>query len=304
MSWFGLTLSANGAALLIQLVFICLGVFAFVQPIHFKRRYRIACWRYKRLDAYLKTGIWATVAVFGFVIVVGGFEHCPDGVVTNCPNKFQLLLQAPPNEVGDTLAGFAGTLAFLWIIVTVMLQSKELAAQRQELSLSRKESAKMASALKDQADIFKDEKKQRAEIAAKEVFENLLLRLGRSLDVLAELKVFWSWEEADGSFSHNLVAWRQEDQEERIREFCHSLDGAWRFFVQEENEKEFNKKPSIHGIFEYLIRELKSIEEVVPKLSEAQQIRAIDLGLYYAADNLSDLIETSVLWEQSNAPTD
>jgi hypothetical protein len=48
-------------------------------------------------------------------------------------------LISPPNEIGDTLAGIAGALAFLWIIVTVMLQSKELAAQREELKLTRAE---------------------------------------------------------------------------------------------------------------------------------------------------------------------
>jgi hypothetical protein len=55
-------------------------------------------------------------------------------------------LTAPPNEIGDTLAGIAGTLAFLWIIVTVMMQSKELAAQREELRLTREEFARTADA--------------------------------------------------------------------------------------------------------------------------------------------------------------
>ncbi|MFY0636116.1 MAG: hypothetical protein JXQ91_20065 [Vannielia sp.] len=72
-------------------------------------------------------------------------------------------LLAPPNELGDTLAGIAGVLAFLWIIVTVWLQSQELAAQREELSLARIESAKMASAMEAQTEVFLEEQRQRAE---------------------------------------------------------------------------------------------------------------------------------------------
>jgi len=84
----------------------------------------------------------------------------------------------PPNEIGDTLAGIAGALAFLWIIVTVMMQSKELAAQREELSLTRKEFTRMAEAqskqvelLVKQGEIFKDEQKQRMQSRQKELLE-------------------------------------------------------------------------------------------------------------------------------------
>jgi hypothetical protein len=48
-------------------------------------------------------------------------------------------LLSPPNEIGDTFAGLAGVLAFLWIIITVWLQSEELSAQRKELKATRAE---------------------------------------------------------------------------------------------------------------------------------------------------------------------
>nr|WP_256471805.1 putative phage abortive infection protein [Oceanicola sp. 502str15] len=50
-----------------------------------------------------------------------------------------MFLKSSSNEIGDTLAGIAGTLAFLWIIVTVWLQSQELAAQREVLSATEEE---------------------------------------------------------------------------------------------------------------------------------------------------------------------
>lgn len=47
-------------------------------------------------------------------------------------NKLQYLYTATPNEVGDTLAGFAGAIAFIWIICTVWLQGSELKEQRKQ----------------------------------------------------------------------------------------------------------------------------------------------------------------------------
>ena len=61
------------------------------------------------------------------------------------------LITSPPNEIGDTFAGVAGVLAFLWIIVTVWLQSQELAAQREELKLTRGEIKDQRQATQDMA---------------------------------------------------------------------------------------------------------------------------------------------------------
>jgi hypothetical protein len=43
--------------------------------------------------------------------------------------------------MGDTLAGFAGSLAFIWIVVTVWLQSSELAEQREQIEKQTEEFA-------------------------------------------------------------------------------------------------------------------------------------------------------------------
>lgn len=49
------------------------------------------------------------------------------------------------NSVGDFLAGVFSPLAFLWLIATVLIQSKELSLQRQEITENRE-------VMKDQAD--------------------------------------------------------------------------------------------------------------------------------------------------------
>lgn len=43
------------------------------------------------------------------------------------------------NELGDFLAGFFAPLAFAWLAYAVVIQSKELSAQKEELRLTRKE---------------------------------------------------------------------------------------------------------------------------------------------------------------------
>lgn len=58
------------------------------------------------------------------------------------------------NEIGDSLAGFAGVLAFLWIIVTVLLQNRDLKLQYEEIKDMKQASESQARSLKS-AEIFK-----------------------------------------------------------------------------------------------------------------------------------------------------
>lgn len=41
------------------------------------------------------------------------------------------------NDIGDTLAGFCAPIAFLWLVVTALLQKSELEAQREEIRQNR-----------------------------------------------------------------------------------------------------------------------------------------------------------------------
>lgn len=47
---------------------------------------------------------------------------------------YSRFLSSSPNEMGDTLAGIFASLAFIWIVVTVFLQSAELREQRAEIA--------------------------------------------------------------------------------------------------------------------------------------------------------------------------
>jgi len=144
-------------------------------------------------------GVVFTIAIVALGLWIGSAEHCfHDGA---CVSKFQLFLRSDPNEVGDTLAGFAGALAFVWIIVTVWLQSLELAAQRAELVLTRREMAEQRKATQDmaksmaaQAEIFAIEASERRQAARWRETEELILDFQ---EILSE--TFFYWRPKDGS---------------------------------------------------------------------------------------------------------
>lgn len=136
--------------------------------------------RTKEKTAFWRLGnpiMWASVATGAFIALIfwlGMADTCnidlfPKG---DCPPKWQHLRAAPFNEVGDTLAGIAGVLAFIWLISTVLLQSIELGEQRKELSEARKAQEKQVEALDAQADIFRDEQEFRREQKAALVLQD------------------------------------------------------------------------------------------------------------------------------------
>lgn len=87
-----------------------------------------------------------TLCVLYFAYVSASWPACYEtaqGVIT-CTTKWFYFKQSTPNELGDTLAGFAGALAFIWIIVTVAMQSVGLSEQR-------KATLDVASAMNHQA---------------------------------------------------------------------------------------------------------------------------------------------------------
>ncbi len=95
--------------------------------------------------------------------------------------NWQGFISSSPNEIGDTLAGLFASLAFIWIVVTVFLQSFELKEQRLVLNAQREEFAVMAEAqraqvvaMQNQAKVFEDERLQRSQDRAKEHLDELI----------------------------------------------------------------------------------------------------------------------------------
>lgn len=93
--------------------------------------------RYTKLIA--RTAFWGAIFLtflFFILVVVGAnlpvCEMSGDGY-SSCYSKFTSFLSSKPNEMGDTLAGLAGTLAFIWLVASVIIQQTELSATMSEL---------------------------------------------------------------------------------------------------------------------------------------------------------------------------
>lgn len=89
------------------------------------------------------------IAITYYVLSATNCAPIPSGT-ESCRAAWQDLLVAPPNEVGDALAGFSGSLAFIWLFVAVWLQAQELQDQRTQIALQTAEFTESNSNLKRQ----------------------------------------------------------------------------------------------------------------------------------------------------------
>lgn len=129
--------------------------------------------RFIRKNNPIVYGLMLSALLISAYFLLGLQQKC---IGTVCETNFERFFEADPNEIGDTLAGLFAALAFVWIIVTVFLQSLELREQRKELREQREATQQMAGTMAAQATIFLDEQKQRSED-----------RAGKELDSLCEL---------------------------------------------------------------------------------------------------------------------
>lgn len=121
--------------------------------------------KFWRIKNPVMWGVLTTTLILGLAALLAFQETCIlAGNAERCQSKFSYLISATPNEVGDTLAGVAGVLAFIWIIVTVAIQAEELRAQREVLRLTRDEmeeqrkaTQEMAIAQKTQAEVLEQQ---------------------------------------------------------------------------------------------------------------------------------------------------
>lgn len=96
--------------------------------------------RSNRGDMLLFSLVWCSAFVF-VLVVLGHQEWCTEGLdgAVKCSSIFQAFWSLELNEMGDALAGFFGSFAFLAAVLALIMQSRELAAQRSELQLTRQE---------------------------------------------------------------------------------------------------------------------------------------------------------------------
>lgn len=192
---------------------------------------------------------------------------------------------APYNEFGDFLAGFFAPLAFLAVALAVLLQSRELAAQRIELELTRQEMAATREVLKAQAEesrrtalfmqtqteIQKSQQKYEAERLAGERFDNMK----RSLVL---------------GFNHNIIMTGMipKQQNNKLENFIVRVQEDWDFAtilrnaanLMEEGAKKFEIQPNYgwKGNIEFLSRLLEAFHALESLRLEMPIFRRLEIS--------------------------
>ena len=274
------------------------------RPLKWIRVYPV--YRLTRYDPLVRRGLLATVlfllAVSAYALSIGcrTTDLGPD-----CRRQIAWFWSGAPNNFGDTLAGLASALAFLWIIVTVMLQSKELAAQRQELRLARRESAKMAAALEAQAAVFRDEQRSRKEQEADALCRELLENVWEAANEM----LTWHWwpegphqnpyGESTAVVLFSGVSGSTDTVENirRVYEACQrNLPRLERAIMNGEIAMKMPKPPVGTDIVNYLERVSDLFEEGC--MSLAQQARLERSNALQIYDLLWNLFEDERFWDE------
>lgn len=235
-------------------------------------RYSRQYWR--GVDSLIKFGLWATLIFLITMFLFSLDDTCSSGT---CEMRLLAFLDAPANEVGDTLAGLAGGMAFLWLTVTVMLQGKELAAQRQELALTRQETSRMADAMASQTEVLLLEKNKLIMDGAENLFSQKL----QALQSLVSRHKDGSLSIYDDLISQFTSAVSVDQGEMKFFETLLSSAGdlysTYRVTPEAQNEP---LGPLLSHLLEQADEKLEEISEIEPQLSQAQLQRLKNLRLH------------------------
>ncbi len=262
-----------------------------------------AFWRKNNPVAY---GVLISILVLVGYAVVGFRTECAGSV---CINNFQKFWGSEPNEVGDTLAGLFGALAFIWIIATVFLQSQELREQRKEFREQRLATQDMAKAMAAQATIFLDEQQSRQHTNAQQLFDEHLRSLILEIDRLSRQGIIWHFSNREIDFEfdnggevHTVLLSDYLDLskpiDEVVRDFAIRVGGIHdRLWDYTRTSIDWRLPPKIDFVsrIEGRIQRIRAVER---ELSEAQKVRASRLNLDEIQRQLMRLQNTPELWDE------
>lgn len=267
--------------------------------------------RWRATNGHLRFGIVATIIVLASVILLA-LDYVPTSDEQEV-RRWRVFLNASPNEIGDTIAGVASTLAFLWIIVTVMMQGNELRLQRRELALTRRELKaqraefqKTSEALQGQTDLMLIEKDQRTSDVASRDFDGILKLLLGEVRSGSMGHVFWRFDKVSGDIPFASDTIKPFDSLElnglSDRDY---LEVIWqRLFAAETNLAPLTEDtvlhhvpPKSHVVLGFL-EILSDLLELSENLSRAEKSR---MKLWRIPDiyrSLSALLESNI-WKQT-----
>lgn len=136
------------------------------------------------------------------------------------------------NEVGDFFAGFAGVIAFLWIIVTVLLQNRDLNLQYQEIKELKVASESQARSLLS-AEVFKALEYVNQQFSQKSIF-------------IEERRTF-----VDQELKDFMLKYPSDRKPEVHFKAKLDISEVWGYFKKKEVEKLFLDFEDVKEEFEY-----------------------------------------------------
>jgi hypothetical protein len=146
------------------------------------------------------------------IILLGGVGWLGPQIGPDGKTRFVEFLNSPPNAIGDTLAGIFAPLAFIWIVVTVFLQSYELSEQRKELGLTREElqlareaQQQQLGVMQKQAAIFEDEKRRRDQHDSADYMNQLFKSLYVGISDITAKGFNWKYKVKNPNFGSPTV---------------------------------------------------------------------------------------------------
>lgn len=237
--------------------------------------------------APLWVGALMTLAVLALAVAAGFGEVCKDGT---CTPKWQVLRNSSPAEIGDALSGVGSVLAFIWVIVTVWMQSIELRLQRKEMRDQQAETVKMADAMAALSRIFEQEQGERAQDRADKELDALVDRFLTAVGYI---------EDWDADIGRRVGFNPEQNDDERFDHALTEIARARKSLVHRGKvgvkmiEKAVDPDDAILAA-----KYLRQINEIAPRLSPASQIWLTKFEIETALQALDYLLAQKQLWNK------
>ncbi|GAB1479810.1 hypothetical protein MASR2M74_23780 [Paracoccaceae bacterium] len=231
--------------------------------------------------------------------------------------RWEHFLNGRPNELGDTLAGFVGSLTLIWVVASVFQQSMELKAQRREFEKMVEAQDAQVAALVAQTELLKSERelkeyehKQRSEQAA----DALSTRLVEGITVaLSNLSGRLSWQGRRVSSTQFLDGPTQYVDKEikinfdvstaRVQEY---IDCALKEFLKVRNGHRvfggdaFYGKSNESALLHRLIEEIDNLKKNSDLCSSSERQNLQNIRIFALSDVARQLVEADI-WNIVNS---
>jgi hypothetical protein len=236
----------------------------------------------------------AATALFGWY-TLGLAQEMTEVAGVTAP-RYQHFLSGRPNEMGDTIAGFVGSLTLIWVVASVLQQSMELRAQRREFAEMVRAQDAQVRALEAQAEIFRDEKVTRDQALAGRTLNELLDAL---IDHLRSSSLWFSYKDLT-SYQGGTVEFftEQDTRADFLRLVTYSALGGLKAWISYKRSPNVLVEPSPHTDVERLKAAFHicgRIEALNPRMAEDDLVRVERYRIGELGDVISKLLNDSDL---------